>query len=285
MHYPQIDPLALSVGPLQIHWYGLMYMLAFLFAWRFGLREARRKDNNLTSPMVGDLIFYGALGAILGGRLGYALFYSLQHTLSDPLSILRIWEGGMSFHGGLVGVMVACWLYGKKLRLAFFEVTDFVAPLVPVGLGLGRIGNFINAELPGRVTQLPWGLHYPCEAVRQISTECRLLSAESYEPVLRHPSALYQAFTDGILLAVAVILFTRQSRRLGVASGFFLVGYGSLRFVTEFFRSPDAHIGYVLGGFITMGQLLSLPLVLLGLFLLFWLPQNVRRGKRNETVS
>lgn len=256
-----------------------MYLLAFIFAWQLGVRKAKSTTNRMPVEAVGDLIFYGALGAVLGGRIGYALFYNFPHTLADPLSLVQIWQGGMSFHGGLTGVIVACYLYSKKLELRFFEVVDFAAPLVPLGLGFGRVGNFINAELPGRVTEIAWGMHYPCESVRHISLNCRLLSADSYEPVLRHPSALYQAFAEGIVFAVVMFWFARKPRRLALTSGVFLVAYGCLRFTTEFFRYPDAQIGFILNG-ITLGQLLSLPLAALGLLFLFWEPLANKKEMR-----
>lgn len=267
MQYPEIDPLALSLGPLKIHWYGLMYLLGFGSAWLLGTLKARRADNNFTPEKIADLIVYGALGAVLGGRIGYMLFYGLDNWLADPLVVFRVWEGGMSFHGGLAGGILGAWLYGKKIGIGGIDVIDFVAPLTPVGLGFGRIGNFINTELPGRITEVAWGFKYPCYAVRQLNPDCATGGA-AFEQVLRHPSSLYQAFAEGVVLMVIMFAATRVPRPAGFATGLFFVAYGVLRILTEFFRSPDAHIGFLLGQSTTMGQLLSLPLVLIGILLL-----------------
>lgn len=262
MQYPQIDPLAFSIGPLQVHWYGLMYLFGFIAAWWLGSLQAQRTDNPFNPDKVSDLVFYGGLGAVLGGRIGYALFYRPDSLLADPLVLVRLWEGGMSFHGGLLGVILACCLYGRKHHFSFIQVTDFIAPLAPFGLGLGRLGNFINTELPGRLTDLAWGLHYPCHSVYLLNAECGTLG--DYESVARHPSALYQAFAEGLLLLALMLWFTRTPRPTGFASALFLVGYGAVRLVTENFRSPDAHIGLLFFD-LTLGQLLSLPLLLAGL--------------------
>lgn len=250
--YPDIDPVAFSLGPLEIHWYGLSYLAAFAFAWWFGMRRARRPDSPFSAEQVGDLVFYGALGAVLGGRLGYVLFYGLDRLLADPLYLLAFREGGMSFHGGLLGVAVALWWYGRKQGQHFLRVADFVVLLVPIGLGFGRLGNFANAELPGRVTDVPWALVYPGDVVA------------------RHPSALYQAFTEGLVLFAVLYLFARRPRPAGAVSGLFLAAYGTLRFITEFFRQPDSHLGFVALDWLSMGQLLSLPMVVAGLALLSW---------------
>lgn len=260
----------MTLGPLQIHWYGFMYLLAFGCAWLFGTRRAKRADNRLQPNAVADLIVYGAIGAMIGGRFGYMLFYNAEILASDPWSIVRIWEGGMSFHGGLLGVLIACYVYSKKIAVGFMEITDFIAPLVPLGLGFGRLGNFINTELPGRVTDVIWGLRYPCHAVRQFNPQCAALTQDGFEAVTRHPSSLYQAFAEGIVLMIIALVATRSARPIGFASGLFLLAYGVLRFLTEFFRTPDIQIGFLLQESITMGQLLSLPLVLAGIILLHW---------------
>ncbi|GED21290.1 prolipoprotein diacylglyceryl transferase [Halomonas halmophila] len=249
--YPSIDPVAISIGPFQVHWYGLMYVIGFLAAWWLGRRRAER--IGLTRDDVGDLLFYGALGVVLGGRLGYALFYGMDQWLADPLWVLRVWEGGMSFHGGLLGVLLAAWWFARRKRLAFFTLTDFVAPLVPIGLGAGRIGNFINHELPGRVTDLPWGMPFP-----------------GVGPEPRHPSSLYEAVLEGLVLFAVLWWVSAKPRRRGFISGLFLVLYGIFRFAVEFVRRPDPQLGFIAFDWLTMGMLLSLPMILAGAGLVVW---------------
>jgi phosphatidylglycerol:prolipoprotein diacylglycerol transferase len=260
LSYPYIDPVAIRLGPVQVHWYGLMYLLGFVAGWWLGLRRARRPGSGWSAEQVSDLVFYGALGVILGGRLGYALFYGLPEYLGDPLKLLRLWEGGMSFHGGLIGVLLAVGWYARRHRRTFFEVTDFFAPLVPIGLGAGRIGNFINGELWGRVTEQPWGMVFPHGG-----------------PLPRHPSQLYEALLEGLALFVILWLFSAKPRPRMAVSGLFLLCYGLFRFAVEFVREPDVQLGYVALQWVTMGQLLSLPMVLAGGALLWW---AYRRGTR-----
>lgn len=260
--YPQIDPVLVSLGPfnlywftlgpLQIHWYGLMYLLAFGLAWGLGAYRARRPGAVLTSQQVADLVFYGALGAVLGGRLGYILLYNFPVYMENPLAILKVWEGGMAFHGGLLGVLVAMAWYGRSQGKTFFTVADFGAPLVPLGLGLGRIGNFINGELWGKPTDVSWAMVFPHDVAE----------------LPRHPSQLYQMFLEGIVLFALLWWFSRKPRPRMAVSGLFLIGYGVFRFSLEFVREPDAHIGYLAFGWFTMGQVLSLPMVLAGIVLL-----------------
>ncbi|XKE44630.1 prolipoprotein diacylglyceryl transferase [Halomonas organivorans] len=261
--YPDIDPVAISLGPLQVHWYGLMYVIGFVAAWWLGRRRAPR--IGLNGDDVGDLIFYAALGVVLGGRLGYALFYGLDQWLADPLWILRVWDGGMSFHGGLVGVLLASFYFARRKRLAYFTLTDFVAPLVPIGLGAGRIGNFINHELPGRVTELPWGMAFP-----------------GMGPEPRHPSSLYEALLEGAVLFAVLWWVSATPRRRGLVSGLFLSLYGLFRFAVEFVRMPDAHIGFVAFGWVTMGMLLTLPMMLAGLALIAWSRRQPIPGEARE---
>jgi len=262
--HPFIDPVAISIGPVAVHWYGLMYLVGFVAFWGLGWWRARRRDWDPLEPVqVGDLLFWGVVGVIVGGRLGYALFYNFDGVLADPLSLIRLWEGGMSFHGGLVGVLVAAWLYSRRIGQPFFRLTDFVAPLVPIGLGAGRIGNWINGELWGKPTDLPWAMVFP---------------AADYLP--RHPSQLYQAFLEGVVLFVVLWVVSRQPRRTGLVSGLFLTLYGAFRFLVEFVREPDAHIGYLAFGWVTMGQVLSLPLILFGLGLIAWSRRNPLPGPR-----
>ncbi len=249
---PEIQPW-FEIGPLKIHWYGVMYLIGFLAAWWLGVRRARQSGSEWSEEQVGDLIFYAAIGVILGGRIGYILFYDLAAYLQNPLDIMKIWQGGMSFHGGLIGVLVALWLYGRKLGKGFFEVSDFVAPLVPIGLGAGRIGNFINGELWGRETELPWGMIFPY-------TDPQLL--------VRHPSQLYEALLEGAVLFLILWFYSARPRPIMAVSAFFLIFYGLFRSFVELFRVPDAQLGYLAFEWLTMGQLLSLPMILLGVGLL-----------------
>jgi len=250
--HPQPDPVAVALGPLQVHWYGLMYLAAFASAWWLGRQRVRQAWRNWTPEQLDDLVFYGAIGVILGGRIGYTLFYNFGAFVDNPLWIFKLWSGGMSFHGGFLGVLVALVLFCRKHGKSYWDVVDFTAPLVPLGLLFGRVGNFINAELPGRAADasLPWAMQWP--GVDH----------------LVHPSPLYQALTEGVLLFIIVWVFSWRPRPRYAVSGVFAIGYGSFRFITEFFREPDAHVGYLAGGWLTMGQLLSLPLVLAGVFLL-----------------
>lgn len=265
--YPSIDPVAISIGPLNVHWYGLMYLFGFISAWWIGVVRARREYLDWTRRQVEDLIFYGALGVILGGRLGYTLFYGWGAFVDNPLSIFYIWQGGMSFHGGMLGVFLAILVYARGHDRRFFEVTDFVAPMIPLGLGFGRIGNFINGELVGRVADpnLPWAMIFPF-----------------VDSQPRHPSQLYQALTEGLLLFIILWLYASKPRPVMTVSGVFMISYGSLRFFTEFFRTPDAHLGFIAFDWLTMGQLLSLPMILIGVLLL-WLA--MRTGARNEGLG
>jgi len=267
LNYPSLDPIALELGPLSIHWYGLSYLAAFLFFIWYGGRRTGRPNNILTRDTLSNLVFYGVLGIIIGGRLGYMLFYAHDQLLQDPLSLFQVWKGGMSFHGGLVGVLLAITWFARRHRINFILLADSIVPLVPVGLGFGRIGNFINTELPGRITEVPWGLHYPCRAVFELDpNDC--VNATGYESILRHPSPLYQFLAEGIVLFIILYLATRTARPHGFLSSLFLLSYGLLRCFTEFFRSPDAGIGYLWGTGLTMGQLLSLPMILLGAYML-----------------
>ncbi len=297
MNYPQIDAVALALGPVSVRWYGLMYVLGFVAFYLLG--KWRTKHGSLlargapsrtpaegssmrgacpsrtpesshatgawTPQQIADLLFYGVVGVVVGGRVGYVFFYGLEQFLNDPLWLVRVWEGGMSFHGGLLGVVGAAWLFARRAKRSFLEVADLAAPLAPVGLGLGRIGNFINAELPGRVTESPLGVHFPCHSVRDFNLAC----FGEFESVARHVSSLYQAAAEGVVLFALVWLFAAKPRALGRVSGMFLLGYGALRFATEFFRQPDPGKGFVAFDWMTMGQALSLPMAAFGLYLLF----------------
>lgn len=250
--HPNFDPIAFSLGPLHIRWYGLMYLLGFLIAWGLGRYRAQRAHSGWTLEQVDDVIFYSALGVILGGRIGYLLFYSNGAFFHDPLLLFRIWEGGMSFHGGFIGVLVAMLLLARKYQRRFWAVVDFVAPLVAPGLFFGRIGNFINGELWGRVTDLPWGMVF----------------SQAGDNLPRHPSQLYQAALEGVALFLIVWLFSAKPRPTMAVSGVFALSYGLFRFTVELARQPDAQLGYIAFGWLTMGQLLSLPLLAVGIVLL-----------------
>ena len=249
--YPAINPVALELGPLKVHWYGLMYAIGFLGGWWLGRVRARQPKAVISPVQMDDYIIYVALGVVLGGRVGYVLFYNLDAFLANPLMLFKIWEGGMAFHGGMLGVFLTSWLFARKVGRNFFDITDFVAPLVPIGLGAGRLGNFINGELWGAPTSLPWGMIYPP------------LGAAA-----RHPSQLYQFLLEGVVLFTALWWFSSKPRPRMAVSGLFLTLYGSFRFLVEFVRMPDAHIGYLAWGWVTMGQLLSLPMILGGIFML-----------------
>ncbi|KAA2283689.1 prolipoprotein diacylglyceryl transferase [Arenimonas fontis] len=276
-----IDPVAvpLPFWPHGIHWYGLMYLAGFGFAWWLGRRRVRAgRLPGVNEEAFGDLIFYGMLGVVLGGRLGYVLFYGLEAALADPLSVLRINEGGMSFHGGLLGVLAAAAWWTRKHRLHAFDTIDFLAPLVPAGLGFGRLGNYIGGELWGKPTGGTWGVVFPdalpVEYARLPAEQLRQLHASgALDAFARHPSQLYQAFLEGAVMLAALLWFSRRPRPRYAVSGLFALLYGLFRFAIEFVREPDAHIGYLAFGWLTMGQVLSLPLLVVGLWLL-WLSRR-----------
>ena len=251
--HPQPDPIAVALGPLQVHWYGLMYLLAFLTGWWLARVRAKQPWRNWTAEQADDLVFYVALGVILGGRVGYTLFYNFDGFVENPLWIFKLWGGGMSFHGGFLGVLVAMVLFARKHGKPFWDVMDFVAPVVPPGLFFGRIGNFINGELPGRAADpsFPLAMQWP---------------GVDY---LVHPSPLYQAFTEGVLLFTILWFFSWRPRPRYAVSGLFALGYGIFRFTTEFFRTPDVQLGFIAFGWLTMGQLLCIPMILVGIALLW----------------
>jgi phosphatidylglycerol:prolipoprotein diacylglycerol transferase len=253
--HPQFDPVLVSLGPLAVRWYGLMYVVGFVAFIVLGKRRAAQGlGRNIEPKDVDDMLIYAVLGVILGGRLGYVLFYKPAYYLQHPLEILQIWSGGMSFHGGFLGVLVALWVFCRMRKKAWLATMDFVAPLVPIGLAAGRMGNFINGELPGRPTDLPWGMWFPQVDPTQIA---------------RHPSQLYQFALEGVLLFVLLWIYSSKPRPVGAVSGAFLVGYGTFRFIAEFARQPDDFLG-LLGFGLSMGQWLSLPMIVIGVAMMTW---------------
>ncbi len=266
--YPVINPVALQLGPVSVHWYGLMYLIGFLGAWILLAYRARKPGSGWTTAQVGDLIFYGALGVIIGGRVGYMLFYDLPSFMANPLVIFKVWQGGMSFHGGLIGVVLAIWIYGWRYKKSFVNVGDFIAPVAPLGLAAGRIGNFINGELWGKATTVPWGMVFPTGG-----------------PEPRHPSQLYEFGLEGVVLFVILWVFSRKPRPPMAVGGLFLLLYGSFRFFCEFFRQPDPQLGYLAFGWLSMGQLLSIPMIIIGIILLLVAYRHNNRRLNHETVS
>lgn len=257
--YPTIDPIAFHLGPLPVHWYGLMYLIGFMSAWALLAWRLRTSNIGFTADQLSDIIFYGALGTIIGGRLGYVLFYDWPQFISQPLQLFKIWQGGMSFHGGLLGVLVAMTIFARKYGKTFLEVTDFISPVVPIGLAAGRIGNFINGELWGRVTDVPWAMIFP-----------------NAGNLPRHPSPLYEFLLEGVLLFLILWFFSSKPKPRGAVSGLFALCYGTFRIIAECFREPDVQIGFLVFG-LTEGQLLSIPLVIVGIGLLVW----AYRGKKS----
>lgn len=267
----QFDPVALDLGPLQVHWYGIAYLLAFVSFWLIAAKLAERRPwMGWTPEAVGDFLFYGMLGVIIGGRLGYVLFYSLDGLLADPLFLFRIWDGGMSFHGGLLGLIGGIAWFARRTGRSFWQAADFVAPIGPLGLAFGRIGNFIGGELWGRVSDVPWAMIFPGSLPPGIARDGleQAWASGLLDGYARHPSQLYQACLEGLALFAILMIFSARPRPLGAVSGLFLIGYGVFRFTAEFFREPDAHIGYLAGGWLTMGMLLSLPMVVAGAVLM-----------------
>ncbi|MYN14893.1 prolipoprotein diacylglyceryl transferase [Pusillimonas sp. TS35] len=263
LQYPKFDPVALQLGPVAIHWYGLMYLLGFALVWVLGRWRIKRGLSDLTLRDLEDLIFYCVLGVVIGGRLGYVFFYKFEDYIAQPLHIFYLWEGGMSFHGGLIGVVIVLLLFARQRGKTLLEIGDFVAPLIPLGLAAGRFGNFINGELWGRPTHAPWGMVFP--------------QAGDTQP--RHPSQLYEMGLEGFVLFALVWWFARKPRPIGQTSAVFLMGYGTFRFLVEFTREPDVFLGLLAGG-LSMGQLLSLPMIVVGA-IIFYLSAK----KSNHSLS
>jgi phosphatidylglycerol:prolipoprotein diacylglycerol transferase len=284
--YPLInfDPVAISLGPLDIHWYGIMYLLAFLSFWLMANHRAARQEWwGWSKQDVSDVLFYGMLGVILGGRIGYMLFYGFASLLENPLTLFRVWDGGMSFHGGLLGVIVAmAWFAGRTGR-TFWQVADFVAPMVPLGLAFGRLGNFIGGELWGRLTDVPWAMIFAKSTGALANDENALKEAwqsGALDHLARHPSQLYQAGLEGLALFFILMWFSRKPRPRASVAGLFLIGYGVFRLFVEFFRQPDEQLGFLAMQWLTMGMLLSLPMILAGIIimLLAYRHDSLKRG-------
>ena len=251
--HPQFDPVAISIGPLAVRWYGLMYLLGFGFMWTLGRwRISKRPEGVWTKKDLDDALFYGIVGTIVGGRLGYVLFYKFADYAAQPWHVFYVWEGGMSFHGGMLGVIFAMWLYARMHRQDWLRVTDVIAPMVPLALAAGRLGNFINAELWGRPTDVPWAMIFP-----------------NVDNVPRHPSQLYEFTFEGIVLFLVLWLYSAKPRPRGAVSGLFLTGYGVVRFGVEFTRQPDSFLGFLALG-LTMGQWLSIPMIAIGIGMMVW---------------
>ena len=261
LQYPDIDPVAVSFGPLEVRWYGLAYLAGILIAWYLLSLPGRRARGNWNPDELADLIFYAVVGMLVGGRLGSMLFYHFESMLVDPLRVLRIWEGGMSFHGGLLGVIAGLAWFGRRHGRTLQETADMIAPTVPVGLGLGRLGNFANGELWGTPSTLPWAMVYP-----------------HVDATPRHPAQLYEFLLEGVVLFVVLWWYSSADRNPWAVSGLFLLGYGLFRCLAEFTRAPDAHIGYLAWGWLTMGQVLSAPLILAGAALLGYAARAGRRA-------
>jgi phosphatidylglycerol:prolipoprotein diacylglycerol transferase len=246
--YPDIDPVAFSIGPWGVHWYGLTYLIGFILGWWLGRVRAARADSGWTPNEVDELVFYLALAVLLGGRVGYVLFYAFPEFLQNPVILFKVWEGGMSFHGGVLGVMFATWLLGRRFNRGVFECTDFIVPLAPLGLFAGRIGNFINGELWGKPTDVPWGF---------------IVNGQGL-----HPSQLYEALLEGFILFAILWWYSARPRPYMAVSGLFLLLYGAFRFIVEFYRVPDAHLNYLALGWVTMGQILCVPMIVAGAIML-----------------
>ena len=274
--FVDIDPIAFSLGPVQVHWYGIMYLIGFAVAWWLGQRRRAAGRLPVSADQFSDLAFYVMLGVILGGRIGYMVFYDTSELIEHPLSLFRVWEGGMSFHGGLLGVLAAVLIWVRRHKLDFFDVTDFVAPLVPIGLGLGRLGNFIGGELWGRRTDIAWGMIFPraLEALGKTRDDLHQMYLDGLlDGEARHPSQLYEFCLEGVVLFAVLWIYSRKPRPRYAVSGLFALLYGLFRFAIEFVREPDVQLGFIAFDWLTMGQILSLPLIAIGILLL-WLSRR-----------
>lgn len=276
------DPVAISIGPVQIHWYGIMYLLAFMTFWLIANHRAvGQRWWGWSKQDVSDVLFYGMLGVILGGRVGYMLFYAFDTLIQNPLSLFRIWDGGMSFHGGLLGVIVAMFLFARRSGRSFWQVSDFVAPMVPLGLAFGRLGNFIGGELWGRLSDVPWAMIFAKSTGYRAGETAALEEAwrsGALDHLARHPSQLYQAGLEGLTLFAILMWYSSKPRARAAVSGAFLAGYGVFRFIAEFFREPDQQLGFLAMHWLTMGMLLSLPMVAAG-FIIMWFAKHSNKQR------
>jgi len=263
MVYPAIDPVAFHIGAWPVYWYGLMYLIGFVGGWALLSARLKRSPRGFTQEQLSDIVFLVALGTIIGGRIGYMFFYDWQALLVDPWLLFQTWKGGMSFHGGLLGVLIAVYFCARKMKKPFLAITDLIAPGVPLGLGAGRLGNFINGELWGRAVDVPWAMVFP-----------------NGGDLPRHPSQLYEFGLEGVLLFCLLWFYSRKPRPLGAVSGFFALGYGIFRCIAEWYREPDVQIGYLAFGWVTEGQLLSIPLILVGILLVAYAYKN-KRGSQS----
>lgn len=274
LSFPNFDPIIFSIGPLDLHWYGAMYLFGVLGAWLLANKRIKHTKSDWTKIQVENLLFWGFLGLFIGGRVGYILFYNLKLFLAEPEILFMVWKGGMSFHGGLIGALVVIGIFAKQNHKRYFAVSDFVAPLIPIGLMFGRLGNFINGELWGRVTTSSIGMLFPKSASADLDyvnahPEWRELFVQCDYLLPRHPSQLYEMVFEGLVLFIILNLFIRRSKPIGSVSGLFLLLYGSFRFVIEFFRQPDEQLGLFFN-IISMGQILCLPMIIFGAFFLYF---------------
>lgn len=272
-YFHNIDPIAVQLGPLAVHWYGIMYLLSFAGAWYVGNRRRAQGRLPVSYESFSDLSFYVMLGVIVGGRVWYMLSYiSPEWIVHDPIAIFRVWDGGMSFHGGLLGVLLAGWIWSRRNRIHFFDTVDFVAPLIPIGLGLGRLGNFINGELWGKLTDGPWGVIFPSALDSLGKTRAELQQmylAGQLNDQARHPSQLYEFALEGVVMFAVLYVYSMKPRPRYAVSGLFGLLYGVFRFAVEFVRVPDQQLGYLAWGWLTMGQIQSIPLIVVGIVLLW----------------
>lgn len=272
--FPKFDPVIFSLGPISLHWYGLMYLVGFVFAMWLAVRRANKPGSGWKKEEVENLLYAGFLGVFVGGRVGYVLFYNLPLFIANPLYLFKVWDGGMSFHGGLIGVILVMLWFARRTKRTFFQVSDFIAPLIPFGLGAGRLGNFINGELWGRVTtDVPWAMLFPGSHDEDVAIAA---ADPKWQPLLnqygvlpRHPSQIYELLLEGVVLFIILNLFIRKPRPMGSVSGLFLIFYGAFRIIVEHFRQPDAQLG-LFDGFISMGQILSIPMIVFGIIMFVW---------------
>lgn len=261
LEFPQLSPIMFSIGAIDFYWYGMMYVIGFVSFWVLSLRRAANPASGIRPEQVGDMLFYGIIGVIVGGRMGYILFYQFERFMADWTVLLRIWEGGMSFHGGVLGVLLALWLFARKQKQSFLKTIDFCIPPIPIGLCAGRIGNFINGELWGRPSDLPWAMVFP-----------------HVDALPRHPSQLYEAVLEGLFLFVVLWIYASKPHPYGRVAGWFAILYSGVRFLVEFTRAPDPHLQFIAWDWLTMGQLLSVPLCAAGILLLYLSRRQVIRS-------